>query len=102
MKLTSFSANVDNKFSAPALIAEGDKFCVAASGSFVGTLTVQVRPKGAAYAHDWADVHEFTTFPAARLSRTLPGEWEARVGVKTGDRTSGTVFADILVSRART
>ena len=62
-------------------------------GTFVATVTVQMRDKDEA---TWRDLQgslggivQFTT-PTEQVAE-LQGKWRIRAGIKTGDYTSGTV-----------
>jgi len=60
------------------------------SNSFVGTATIQARFLS---SQDWSDIGSVTgDFIDYDL---LPGSWEVRVGIKTGDYTSGSIDAYI-------
>lgn len=64
------------------------KFGVKISGTFVATVTVQAKEADAADSTA-LDVESFTS-PVLR-SGEITGNYKVRVGVKTGDFTSGSV-----------
>lgn len=66
----------------------GYEFFAAASGTWVGTLTVQVKRPGEADATAW-DIEDFTA-NFTKKGDLGAGGLVARVGFKTGNYTSGT------------
>ncbi|MER8406983.1 hypothetical protein NKH16_20005 [Mesorhizobium sp. M1307] len=78
-----------NTFTPAVLIQSGNIFDVSISGTFVATVTVQ-RSKDAA---TWFDLDKFTA--AAEKTGVSGSAWYFRVGVKTGEFTSGTIVAAI-------
>ncbi|AIK68531.1 hypothetical protein Lo5R7ANS_61 [Mesorhizobium phage vB_MloP_Lo5R7ANS] len=80
-----------NTFTTPVLIQGGNTFDVSVSGTFVATVTLQRSKDGTT---NWVDVDTLTE----------PGEWTGdagsawfyRLGVKTGEFTSGTVVVDLF------
>ena len=80
----------------PGVAVSNARFQVAASGAFVGTLTVQARPRWRDTNLDWIDVGDYDA-PFAELSQELAFDWLVRVGFKAGAHTSGTANVAIIV-----
>lgn len=64
-------------------------FVIAVGGTFVGTVTLQVRPDIRDVSQDWTDEQTYTKVDTQQ-SRTLRGSWEVRAGFKSGDYVSGS------------
>jgi hypothetical protein len=77
-----------NTFTSTLSIADTD-FIFAVSGTFVGTVTLQMRPKPRDITHNWIDEQSWTT-PTVAAGRVLKGPWEIQAGFKAGDYTSGS------------
>lgn len=82
-QIATASITTENTFSTAAQL-EG-YFNLSISGTFVATVTVQRSPDNST----WQDVDTFTT-PSEEVGFDPEFMWY-RVGVKTGDFTSGTV-----------
>jgi len=81
--------NTANSFTPAELIQPGETFDVSIRGTFVAKLTVQ-RSKDQSV---WRDVETFEA-PVEKVG--ISGSaWYFRVGVKTGDYTSGTAIVEI-------
>lgn len=77
-----------NTFTSALFIPNKQSASLSISGTFVATVTHQRRKQGGSVA-DFKDVETFT---AAAEKITINAEgMEHRIGVKTGDFTSGTV-----------
>jgi len=87
MPRTSVSAAAQNTFSDPIQIV--GSFDISISGTFVATLTAQRSEDGTT----WRDVKAYTA--SAEEVGYDPILTYYRVGVKTGNYTSGTVVASI-------
>jgi hypothetical protein len=79
-----------NTFTPAVLIQGGDAFDVTVSGTFVATVTLQRSKDNVT----WRDVESFTA--PAQKSGLAGTAWYHRVGIKTGDFTSGTAVVDIF------
>lgn len=88
----SVSASVqENEFTAPFLLAKDQKGSISLSGTFSATVTIQRRVDGAA----WRDVDSWTA--ATEKDFYASEAQEIRIGIKTGDYTSGA--ADVRLGR---
>lgn len=87
------SLSAANTFSDPFTIKD-DYFLVAVSGTFVGTLTLQLQPAVRQITHNWIDEQTYTG-PVVAESRVLKGAWNVQIGFKTGQYTSGTAHVTI-------
>jgi hypothetical protein len=95
----SFNNVVDNNISAANTFSDSftvsdDFFLLAVSGTFVGTLTLQLRPLVRDVAHNWVDEQTYTG-PVVAESRVLKGTWQVQIGFKTGAYTSGTAHTTL-------
>ena len=84
-KNTTASLTAQNTFIDAVQLDAGKKAAISISGTFSATVTVQRRLDGS----NWRDVQSFTA--AAEQTFDAGVGQEIRVGVKTGDYTSGTV-----------
>lgn len=84
----SESITAENTFSDPIQIS--GKFNLSISGTFVGTVTVQRKRLNES---TYRDVESYTTETEA--NGEVIGKWDVRVGIKTGDYTSGTAVVSI-------
>lgn len=80
--MQSLSAN--NSFTPAVLRQAGDGFDVIVSGTFSGTITVQLSKDGS----NWYDV-DATTVPTV-MTGTPATAWYVRAGFKSGAYVSGT------------
>jgi hypothetical protein len=85
----SATITAENTFTDPILIHENERYTLSISGSFTATVTHQRRLDGI----NWRDVEPFT-IPAEK-DGIAPEAQEVRVGVKTGDFTSGPIVVRI-------
>ena len=74
----------ENTFNTAVQIDVGERFTVSLSGTFVATITLQRRLDGT----NWRDVESYTV-PTEKDGLAAEGQ-EVRLGIKTGDFTSGT------------
>jgi len=96
---SAYNAAVDLSISAANVFTDALKFSdgafvIAVTGTFVGTVTLQVRPDIRDVVHDWVDEQSYTA-PDTQLSRVLRGDWEVRAGIKAGNYTSGTAHVSL-------
>ncbi|KKL88868.1 hypothetical protein LCGC14_1920400 [marine sediment metagenome] len=86
-KSVTKSITAENVFTDLIQVDKGDTGSISVSGTFVATVTLQRRLDGA----NWRDIESYT----AQTEKDFEvGEGsEIRLGVKTGDYTSGTVEA---------
>lgn len=77
-------------FGDPLQIDVGERFTVSVSGTFVATITLQRRLAGIAA---WLDVEAYTV-PTEKDGLAAEGQ-EIRLGIKTGEYTSGTATVRI-------
>lgn len=83
-----------DSFTDPITLTDTD-FAVSITGTFVGTVTVQVAPVWRDIPQpDWVDVGAYTA-PTAKLSRPLRETWRVRAGFKAGEWTSGSAVIAI-------
>ena len=76
--------SAENIFS-DSLSVPANQFSISVSGTFVATVTLQKSYDGT----NWNDVEQFTY--ASEWIATEPEGASYRIGVKTGDYTSGTI-----------
>ena len=87
------TVTADNTFT-DAITVNKDYFEIIVSGTFSATITVQEQPsEGAA----WIDIKQYTEadLPIRKVSNTIRRKSNFRIGVKTGDFTSGTINLEI-------
>jgi len=90
-KSVSKSITAQNVFTDSIQVDKGDAGSISVSGTFVGTVTFQRRLDGV----NWRDIE---TYIAETEKDFEAGEGsEIRLGVKTGDYTSGTIEARLGV-----
>lgn len=91
MTIKTASITAQNTFTDPIVVGEGDYIDVAIAGTFSATVTVQ-RRRSDYNSNAWNDMP--TTYTAATQTVIGPvaSNWEYRIGVKTGDFTSGTAI----------
>lgn len=82
--------SAQNTFTASKLIRPADNFDLLVSGTFVGTVTLQVSHN----ATTWYDVKEYTA--ASFETGDLGSTWYVRAGIKTGAYTSGTAIVEVV------
>lgn len=82
---TTKSVTAENTFTDAVQLDANKKAAISISGTFSATVTVQRRLDGA----NWRDVQSFSA--ATEQSYEADVGQEIRVGVKTGDFSSGTV-----------
>lgn len=82
-----------NTFS-PAFQIKDDYFILAVSGTFVGTLTLQLQPAVRDVTHAWIDEQTYTA-PVVAESRVLKGLWNVQIGFKPAAYTSGSAHVTI-------
>ena len=85
----------DNTFTEPIQVKYDEYFDLSITGSFVATVTVQRRRVG---EDAWRDVKQYieADLPIEKTSNRIRHDWEFRVGVKSGDYTSGTIEVEII------
>lgn len=82
---TPKSITAQNTFTDAVTLKAGETADISISGTFTATVTVQRKIDGT----NWRDVGTYTS--SEETVYTAGGDHEMRVGVKTGDFTSGTV-----------
>lgn len=82
--------STENTFTTPVLRQSATAFDVAVSGTFVGTVTIQLSRDGST---DWIDIGS-TTEPTVQ-SADFNASWFVRAGFKTGDYTSGSAKVEV-------
>ena len=82
--------NAANTFTDPVQPGRGFDLSLYANSSFSGTLTLQRRRVGET---NWRDVKTYTG-PAEEYGQSS-GNWEYRLGCKTGNYTSGSITAEV-------
>ena len=93
--LTDNSLSGDDEWS-ETLEVENNMFSFTISGTFTGTLTLQVATEWRDLGPAWIDDQTFKK-PHADMSWVLQGKWLIRIGFKTGDYGSGS--ADVRLYR---
>ena len=92
--LVQTDLSAENTFTDYYSLGEGDvPIFVITEGTWVGTLTVQIRYPGRTTPIDMPDERFTTNFDIPAVN--LPIGAEIRVGFKTGEYTSGTASIDI-------
>lgn len=86
--LTETAVAGDDEWS-DTLEVENNMFSFTITGTFTGTLTLQVATEWRDLAPEWIDNQTFDK-PTAGMSWVLQGKWLIRVGFKTGDYGSGS------------
>lgn len=89
----SVSAGAQNTFSDVLRVGRNRKINASISGTFSATAVVQRRQLGSSDA--WVDILSVTA-AAEKLIESV-GNWEYRIGVKTGGYTSGTVVGSLVI-----
>ena len=87
------SLTAQNTFSDEIVVGENGLFDLSISGTFVATVTVQRRRVGDTSYLDLPATYDAPTEQTGECG----GIWEYRVGIKTGDFTSGTVGIDLSI-----
>lgn len=94
---TSFSA--DNTFSDPIRVisvGEGRRFAITISGTFVATVTLQ---RSVGFVGSWEDLDTYTSATSTTYNDDLDNQIVYfRLGIKTGDYTSGTAVTTLNLS----
>lgn len=83
------SVTAANQFTDAVRLQDQD-FSISITGSFTATVTVQ---RKLPFESEWADVESFQEVTAK--NGECVGNWDYRIGVKTGDFTSGPVDVKI-------
>lgn len=78
-----------NSFTTPTLRQGDTGFDVVVSGTFSGTITVQISKDQST----WSDIETTTT--TGVLTGKLGTAWYVRAGFKTGNYTSGTANVEV-------
>ena len=79
----------ENSFT-PSVLKQGDVgFDVVVSGTFAGTITVQISKDNS----NWIDIETISTRTV--LTGLLGTAWYIRAGLKTGSYTSGTANVEV-------
>lgn len=92
--LASASLSAANTFTPPITVTNSD-FAISITGTFVGTISLQVAPVWRDVPEPaWVDAATYTG-PAAAQSRVLVETWLVRAGFETGNYTSGTAVVSI-------
>ncbi|RWO57053.1 hypothetical protein [Mesorhizobium sp.] len=78
-----------NTFTPAVFVQAGDPFDVSVSGTFVATVTLQRSKDGT----NWRDADTITS--PSEWTGESGSAWWFRIGVKTGNYTSGTVTVEL-------
>ena len=87
----SASAGEQNTFTASMEVAPGTLVSVSVSGTFAGTVTLQRSFDGST----WHDIAAHTVTAVSETTYTVDEEQDIRLGIKTGDYTSGAAVCRI-------
>jgi hypothetical protein len=83
------SLSAENTFGDPIQVDANDRYAVSISGTFVATVTIQRRFDN----QNWRDIESYTV-ETEKDGIAANGQM-IRLGIKTGDYTSGTVVCRI-------
>jgi hypothetical protein len=93
MSITSVTASItaQNTFSDPIGFAPGTDFLISVEGTFSATVTLQKTYDNGTIWYDQIPDGSFTG-PNERICRSVDDSVKWRIGVKTGNFTSGTML----------
>lgn len=97
MTLVKADITAQNTFTDPIVVGEGQYIDVAVAGTFTATVTVQ-RRRSDYNANAWNDMPTAYTSATQVTLGPIGTNWEYRIGVKTGNFTSGTAIVALAAT----